>query len=245
MATIAENMLVWNERYDWSQGGNEWAANWGNASIQWHAILMPRIHALLGGSTILEIGPGFGRWTAFLKDHCQELVAVDLAPKCIAACRERFADAPHIRCFINNGHSLGMVADHSVDFIFSFDSLVHADQPTLTAYMPEIARSLRPGGRAFLHHSNLGAYTAHGDTNVIGWRATDVSADSVQSAAKQAGLSVVSQELLTWRDERCTDCFSVLCHTADLPEQAPITWTNTGFAQQRASLQAIAQLYAH
>ena len=53
-----------------------------------------------------------------------------------------------------------MVADRSVDFAFSFDSLVHADAEVLDAYAAELARTLAPDGVAFIHHSNLGAYRA-------------------------------------------------------------------------------------
>jgi hypothetical protein len=51
-----------------------------------------------------------------------------------------------------------MVLDGGVDFIFSFDSLVHAEDAVLKAYVAEFAKKLRPNGAAFLHHSNLGEY---------------------------------------------------------------------------------------
>ena len=61
--------------------------------------------------------------------------------------------------FVNDGKSLEMVVDGGIDFIFSFDSLVHAEEPVLKAYAAEFAKKLRPNGAAFLHHSNLGEYT--------------------------------------------------------------------------------------
>ena len=33
-----------------------------------------------------------------------------------------------MRCYLNDGRSLSMIADGSVDFIFSFDSFVHPDR---------------------------------------------------------------------------------------------------------------------
>jgi CheY-like chemotaxis protein len=33
----------------------------------------------------------------------------------------------HVTCFVNDGKSLAMLPDESVDFIFSYDSLVHAE----------------------------------------------------------------------------------------------------------------------
>src|SRR5439155_24508233 len=40
---------------------------------------------------ILEIAPGFGRWTHYLKDYCENLWIVDRSSECIEACRQRFA----------------------------------------------------------------------------------------------------------------------------------------------------------
>ena len=59
---------------------------------------------------------------------------------------------------MNDGHSLPMVGDTSIDFAFSFDSLVLVEADTLARYLSELARVLKPDGVAFLHHSNFGAY---------------------------------------------------------------------------------------
>ena len=56
-----------------------------------------------------------------------------------------------------DGSSLRGVGDESVDLVFSFDSLVHADAMTMDAYVGECARVLRNDGVAFLDHSNLAA----------------------------------------------------------------------------------------
>ena len=65
---------------------------------------------------------------------------------------------PHISYHVNDGKSLAMVPDESVNFAFSFDSLVHADLDVLRAYLVELRNKLSPDGVAFLHHSNIGAY---------------------------------------------------------------------------------------
>jgi hypothetical protein len=51
-----------------------------------------------------------------------------------------------------------MLNSGSVDFAFSFDSLVHAEADVIQAYVEQLASILRPGGAAFIHHSNLGQY---------------------------------------------------------------------------------------
>ena len=90
MPTIEDNISFWNGTYNWSKGGEEWSKTWGSSYMQWHGTILPRIRAFLPADTILEIAPGYGRWTEFLKDYCTSLMIVDLSEKCIKACRERF-----------------------------------------------------------------------------------------------------------------------------------------------------------
>src|SRR5687767_15634669 len=44
-----------------------------------------------------------------------------------AACRERFVGDPRLEFHVNNGTSLDAAGTGSIDFVFSFDSLVHAE----------------------------------------------------------------------------------------------------------------------
>ena len=43
-------------------------------------------------------------------------------------------------------------------FVFSFDSLVYAENDVIAAYLSQLARKLSPDGVGFIHHSNIGAY---------------------------------------------------------------------------------------
>jgi 2-polyprenyl-3-methyl-5-hydroxy-6-metoxy-1,4-benzoquinol methylase len=184
--------------------------------------------------TVLEIGPGFGRWTQYLRRLCDHLILVDLSARCIEACRARFADDPHIDYFANDGESLAMIPDRSIDFLFSFDSLVHVEADALGAYLAQAARKLKPGGTGFVHHSNLGAFV-HPKTGEVrrfvtqrNWRAQSMSAGVFRRLCDDAGLACRSQEMINWigrgqrtdqhhLNGRCiplTDCLSVFT-TAD------------------------------
>src|SRR5262249_43915829 len=108
--------------------------------------------------TILEIAPGFGRWTHYLRNWCQRLIVVDMAENCIAACRRRFAADARITYHVNDGRSLAMIPDRTIDFAFSFDSLVHVEADVLQMYLDRLALKLKPNGAGFFHHSNIGEY---------------------------------------------------------------------------------------
>src|SRR6266536_1218422 len=79
-------------KYDWKEAGEEWSASWGSSSAQWFGSILPRIHDCLPTRTILEIAPGFGRWTHYLKDYCEELSIVDRSSECIEACLREFGN---------------------------------------------------------------------------------------------------------------------------------------------------------
>jgi SAM-dependent methyltransferase len=236
MPTIDENRREWNERYGWDLGGAPWSKPWGSAEAQWNRCIHPRIAPFLPAPFVLEIAPGYGRWTEFLLGHCDQLVGVDVAANCTEACRQRFAHDPRVRFETNDGRSLPMVADGSVDFAFSFDSLVHVEADAIEGYLTELARVLKPDGVAFIHHSNFGTYQRStralaplqptldrlptvaragllrgGVYKGAHWRATSMTAARFAEMSVGAGLHCVGQEQVNWEGGiLLLDTFSVV-----------------------------------
>jgi hypothetical protein len=212
--------------YDWSLAGEEWSEPWGSSAAQWYGAILPRIHECLPAGTLLEIAPGFGRWTHYLKDFCDHVHLVDITEKCIEACHRRFAGDARFSYHVNDGTSLGMIPDQSVDFIFSFDSLVHVNAVTLETYVSQFAAKLKPDGLAFIHHSNLGEYAAVRAERLPGpfrklltnarllpphrGRAPDMTAERFRSYCGRHALQCLAQETVNWRSRQMTDCFSLV-----------------------------------
>ena len=264
MASIDENRAVWNQDHDWSHQGEEWSAPWGGSEAQWRWTLLPRIRAFLPAGTVLEIAPGFGRWTHYLKDACDRLIVVDMSARCIEACQQRFAAASHITYHTNDGKSLAMVPDGSVDFAFSADSLVHAEADALEAYVHELARTLSPDGVAFIHHSNLGAYRRYfswttriprmsrrkyllvraGVVDPDHWRALSMSARSFASFARDAGLQCIGQEIINWgRSRRMIDCFSLVTRPTSRWARPNVVVRNPRFMREARYVSRLSGLY--
>jgi SAM-dependent methyltransferase len=261
VADVEQHVSVWDHEWDWSSAGDEWSQWWGGTPALWHGALLPRIHSFVPAPTMLEIAPGFGRWTQYLKDLAERLVIVDLAERCIAGCRERFADATNIEYHVNDGRSLAMVEDNSIDFAFSFDSLVHVDADVLEDYATELARVLAPDGVAFIHHSNLGAYrTLNRLTHrtparlrsplvrrgalidIAAWRAEDVTADGFAEASERAGLACFSQETICWEHGRwMIDAISLLTRHGSRWARPRRLVRNPGFGREARRM---AELYA-
>jgi 2-polyprenyl-3-methyl-5-hydroxy-6-metoxy-1,4-benzoquinol methylase len=260
MASIEQNKQWWNGN-EWEQGGNEWSSEYGTPVMQWYASLLPRIHQYLPASTILEIAPGFGRWTTFLKSACQSLILVDLSEKCIAACKERFKQEKHIAYHVNDGRSLHMVTDNSIDFMFSFDSLVHVEKDVLQNYLKQLSTKLKPNGVGFIHHSNMGEFSKYfrtinklprgrGMLSGMGLvepgdhaRAHSVTADIFVSLAAGAGLKVVSQEVVNWGTQRTIDCISIFTHPGSVWDREFQRWVNGDFRQEAKYIGKLAKLY--
>ncbi|MEZ4701590.1 MAG: class I SAM-dependent methyltransferase [Rhodothermales bacterium] len=260
MATIQQNKQVWDGSYNWQEQGNEWSASWGGPEMQWHASLLPRLYPFLPADTILEIAPGYGRWTHFLKEQCRELHLVELSQECIDACQSRFADQRHINYHVNDGLSLAMIADDSIDLAFSFDSLVHAEQDVIVAYLQQLRRKLRRDGVAFLHHSNVGAMDPYmqaikhlpaPELEALGivrpidhWRAHSVSAASFHQAARQAGLACINQETINWLDTPLTiDCISIVTQPGSKWARPHRLTRNPQFMEEAAHAARIARAY--
>src|SRR5262249_46593755 len=145
---IDRNRSFW-AKYEWPQDGDEWSAALGGTQAMWYGVILPRIHAFLPNRNVLEIAPGHGRCTQFLLPHAEHLTIVDLVPECIEACRRRFASASNIEYAVNDGRTLPMVNTSSIDFAFTWDSLVHVEREPVESYVRELARVLTPGGFAF------------------------------------------------------------------------------------------------
>jgi len=267
MPTIADN-LSWGT-YNWEQRGDEWSTDWGDPTTQWNATLFPRIYRFLPASRILEIAPGYGRWTQFLIGQSKSYIGVDLNPECIDACRKRFGEYPSTTFVANDGKSLDAAEDNSIDFAFSFDSLVHVEADVLAAYFKELTKKLTVDGVAFLHHSNLAEYDGVAlkiskalwtkpkpwPVGVIlkklqisdwdGWRAPSVSANIVSHLATEAGLSCIRQEVINWgqNKKRLIDCLSTLTRKGSRWDQPQIQIRNPHFMSEAASARAISSLY--
>lgn len=248
MAGIVDNKAYWDGRYHWSDGGDEWSRPWGGVPFQWYCTLLPRIHGVVPTGTILEIGCGYGRWTQFLQALCDRLIAVDLSERCIEACRKRFSRFAHIEYHLNDGRSLEIIPDDSADFVFSFDSLVHADPATMEAYLSQLGRILTRDGLVFVHHSNLGEYRweqlLSGPDTYLHLRDPGVSAELVDGLARENGLSCISQEVIHWRTSRVMiDCISTLVKQRSSLDRPKRVLRNKRFMDEAENALQMSRLY--
>jgi Methyltransferase domain len=247
MPDLRQNYEAWNELYRWEQQGEEWSHAWGGSEAQWYFAIYPRIHSFLPVEHILEIAPGYGRWTQYLKNYCKRLSVVDLSDKCIQICRQRFQADRFIKYHVNDGLSLGMIEDGSCDFIFTFDSLVHAELDVLESYVREMSLKLSAQGVAFIHHSNLSSLPELAARMRAGgashWRASSVSSELVLKAVEANGLICLSQEAINWGTRECIDCISVLARSHSAFERPYVFLNNPHFMDEAEAISRCSRAY--
>jgi SAM-dependent methyltransferase len=270
MPSIDWNRRMWGAAYAWQGQGNEWSVTWGGAETHWFATILPRIHKFLPARRVLEIAPGYGRWSNFLLPLSGSYVGVDLAEECVRACRERFGSVENATFAVNDGKSLAMIPDASIDFTFSFDSLVHAEGDVIDGYIGELSRVLAPHGIGFIHHSNLGSFVRGGivlsrllqralrkvpivlrilgKLGIVDWdhaRGKSVNAARFANACNNAGLVCVGQEIIAWgQGQKMIDCLSLVARPGSHWDRPNVVVTNADFMGEALSAQRIASVYS-
>lgn len=184
--STVENRRRWNE-WDWSAQGEEW-----NESPAWKEALVSDVMlpVIPEDSTVLEIGPGAGRWSVILAPRARRLIVVDVAQRPLDLVADRVNGAVDLECVLGDGTSLAGVADGCVDAVWSFDVFVHIRPQDQAAYLAEIARVMRPGGVAAIHHAD-GRNRGRAPSRE-GWRAP-MSATLFAALARENGLEVERQ----------------------------------------------------
>src|ERR1700687_1077470 len=147
MNSLSANKFIW-ENWDWSGKGDEWTI-----SAEWKASVVKNFidPYYVNCNTLLEIGPGAGRWTEFLIAKTVKFIGIDISESCVLECRKRFMACPNAEFETGNGRDIGMIASNSVDGIWSFDVFVHINRDEFLSYVQEFRRVLKAGGVVIIH----------------------------------------------------------------------------------------------
>jgi SAM-dependent methyltransferase len=137
--SLAVASLTVNENHANLLGTPEWAAHL-------HNDILPVVTSGVDlGEDMLEIGPGPGAATEWLRHRVRRLVAVELEADAAASLRSRFA-ATNVSVVVGDATALDY-PDGSFDSVGTFTMLHHVPTRALQdALLAEALRVLRPGG---------------------------------------------------------------------------------------------------
>ncbi|MBI4227685.1 MAG: methyltransferase domain-containing protein [Candidatus Omnitrophica bacterium] len=114
-----------------------------------YAFMRPQV----AGGRVLEVGFGSGYGAAYLAEAAAAVVGVDIAPGNPARAQARYG-RPSVTFQAFDGAHLPF-PDEAFDAAGSFQVIEHVPEPQLAAWLAEIRRVLRPGGRFFVSTLNL------------------------------------------------------------------------------------------
>lgn len=150
--SVNQNKLTWNN-WNWSELGEEWTKSEGWKDKLVNEIIIKLIPE---NSSIIEIGPGGGRWSEFLQKKASKLHLVDISEKCLELCEKRFGKNSGIDYNLIKDVKFNFAESNSIDVVFSYDVFVHIDKEQITDYFTEFERVLKNSGKIILHYSKVG-----------------------------------------------------------------------------------------
>lgn len=190
---------VWDEYFERAEA---------DIDAQWNEIIYPLIRDF-DFETVLELAPGTGRNTEKLCALAKRIYAVDYNRNALDGCRQRLGTEVgdcRIEYHTNNGTDLAMIEGGTISAIYCWDAAVHFDKEIIADYVAEFARILKPGGKGFVHHSNLGARADKNIKKNPHWR-SNMSRELFAGLCRRNGLRVISQTDVPWGE--ITDCASI------------------------------------
>jgi len=138
----------------------------------------------------LEIGPGGGRWTRYLRDF-HRLYVVDYHPELLQELKKNF-NPPNMTFIQNNGADFPGIQDGSIDFLFSFGCFVHLDAQLIEAYLKNMERILKPSANVVIHYSDKTKILAQMNPAF-----SDNTPGRMRQMVVQSGFRVVEEDLTT------------------------------------------------
>jgi cyclopropane fatty-acyl-phospholipid synthase-like methyltransferase len=102
--------------------------------------------------SVLEIGPGGGRWTKYLL-NCNKLYCLDLNPQSLDYVKNRFSSQNNITYILNKGNDFPNIPKSSIDFIWSFGTFVHFDIGVIVDYLCNMINILSNNSDVVIQYS--------------------------------------------------------------------------------------------
>jgi ubiquinone/menaquinone biosynthesis C-methylase UbiE len=105
--------------------------------------------------TVLEVGPGGGKWTVRIAPKAKRVIVLDVAEEMLKRTKVRCDSVglKNVEYLLANGKDFQPIAEETIDFFFSYDVFVHIALEDTWPYAQEIARVLKPGGLGACHYA--------------------------------------------------------------------------------------------
>jgi SAM-dependent methyltransferase len=104
------------------------------------------------GKSVLEIGCLDGKWSQYIVPFASHSALADLSKEIMPVLQARLEKAGGVFTFYETkGYELNGIGDHTIDFIFSMDTLVRVNKRFLRQYFEHFKRVLKKDGKMLIH----------------------------------------------------------------------------------------------
>jgi SAM-dependent methyltransferase len=144
-----------------------------------------------GRDAALEIGCGPGRLMRPLGRRFREIHGIDVSDEMIRLARERLRDLPHARLHHGSGADLGIFADDTFDFVYSYAVFQHIPSRDIVFdYIREARRVLKPGGVMRCQINGLPPHARQYDT----WSGVRITPDEIRAFSREIDFPLLALE---------------------------------------------------
>jgi len=159
-----------------------------------------------GREAALEIGCGPGRLMRPIGRHFRQIHGVDVSDEMVRLARERLRDLPHAVLHHGSGADLGMFADNTLDFVYSYAVFQHIPSRDIVFdYLREARRVLKPGGVMRCQINGLPPHARQYDT----WSGVRITPDEIREFSREIDFPLLALEKIwtqymwvSWRKPR-------------------------------------------
>ena len=138
----------------------------------------------------VEIGPGGGRWTRYLMGF-GKLYVVDYHSELLEELKKNFNETNLI--FIkNNGTDFPDIEHGAIDYLFSFGTFVHLDQPLIEAYLKNMKSIIKSNANIVIQYSDKTKIMAQLNKGF-----SDNTPDDMRRMVLNAGYKILEEDLTT------------------------------------------------
>src|SRR4051794_25249727 len=147
----------WDQRPDLQMGAKVLGEEWGGAEFAERLVSEVAAPYLGPEVDVLEIGCGGGKFSAHLRKRTRSLICADISADMLARTKAHVGEGSDVSYLQLDGRDFKGVPDASMDFIYSYDVLLHLQPQNVFSYLLDARRILRPGGVIMIHAINLAA----------------------------------------------------------------------------------------
>jgi SAM-dependent methyltransferase len=141
-------------------------------------------------TTVVEIGPGGGRWTRYML-HARHIYAVDYHQELLNELSSNFRRS-NITTIKNRGDDFPGIPPQTIDFVFSFGTFVHLDLEIIDRYLESMKSLLKPESNVVIQYSDKTKPMAASNEGF-----SDNDPDRMRALVLRHGYSILEEDVKT------------------------------------------------